>query len=411
LEAYSLLEVNQYIKRVLALNFEEPVWVECEINQVSNSRGNLYLQLIQKAEESDEILAKSSATIWYRQYLFIKKKLNELTESILSDGVKVKLKINIEFSERYGMNFNIIDIDPAFTFGQFEMNRQKIIDRLKSKELIDLNAEVPLPRVIQDIAVISSETAAGYQDFVSQLGENAYGYDFNINLYQAAMQGQKTEREVVDAIQAAKADKNDIIAIIRGGGSKLDLAAFDNYNIAFEIASSDLPVLTGIGHDIDMTVSDIVAHSVLKTPTAVADFIIEHNSLYESELMELMSAIEHDAQMLLSMKYQELLLMQEKIISGPSAKINYYSQDIDHLYQSMITNAEYTVLDTNKSLDNFEKLIQMSEPKNVMRRGYVLVHKSGKNIPRKENIKNAIEELQIEFYDGTINVTKVKDEK
>ena len=265
MEAYSLFEVNQYIKRVLALNFEEPIWVECEINQVSNSRGNLYLDLIEKSEDNDQIVAKSAATLWYRQFLFIKKKLDKLTDSILSEGVKVKLKVNIEFSERYGMSLNIIDIDPAFTFGQFELNRQKVIEQLRSKGLLDRNGQHKLPTVIKRVAVISSETAAGYQDFVNQILENAYDYHFDIDLFPAAMQGQKTEREVVDALRSAQEGNYDIIAIIRGGGSKLDLAAFDNYNIAFEIANCDIPVFTGIGHDIDQTVCDIVSNQFERT--------------------------------------------------------------------------------------------------------------------------------------------------
>ena len=406
MEAYSLFEVNQYIKRVLALNFEEPIWIECELNSVSNARGNLYLDLIEKDESSDDIIAKASATIWYRQFLFIKKKLNELTDSILSPGVKVKLKGNIVFSERYGLSFNIIDIDPAFTFGQFEMNRQKIIDKLKSKELIDLNATVPMPSVIQNIAVISSETAAGYQDFVSQLSENAYGYDFNINLYAAAMQGQKTEREVVDAIRSAKEDDNHIIAIIRGGGSKLDLSAFDNYNIAFEIATSPLPVLTGIGHDIDMTVSDIVAHEVLKTPTAVADYIIDHNSHFEGEILLLMQHIENETQQILDLKHQEILLMQEKLKSVPSLIVQQYYHDLETAHDQLIYQAQQHIRDRNKTLENYLQILELTKPQNVLKRGFALVKSEKKYISKQKDITKTDKELTIEFHDGKIQVLK-----
>lgn len=406
MEAYSLLEVNQYIKRVLALNFEEPIWVECELNSVSNSRGNLYLDLIEKDESSDDVVAKASATIWYRQFLFIKKKLKELTDSILSPGVKVKLKGNIVFSERYGLSFNVIDIDPAFTFGQFEMNRQKVIDKLKSKDLIEVNASVPLPSVIQNIAVISSATAAGYQDFVSQLSENAYGYDFNIKLYAAAMQGQKTEREVVAAIQAAKKDGNHIIAIIRGGGSKLDLSGFDNYNIAFEIATSPLPVLTGIGHDIDMTVSDIVSHTVLKTPTAVADYIIDHNSQFEGEILLMMQQIEHETQQILELKNQELMLMQEKLSSIPSLIVQQYRHDLNTAYDNILSQAEYMIKDHNRTLDNYTQMLEMTKPKNVMKRGFAMVKNDKAYVGKIKDIKKSDKDLTIEFYDGEIQVTK-----
>ena len=406
MEAYSLFEVNQYIKRVLALNFEEPIWIECELNSVSNSRGNLYLDLIEKDETSDDVIAKASATIWYRQFLFIKKKLKDLTDSILSPGVKVKLKGNIVFSERYGLSFNVIDIDPAFTFGQFEMNRQKIIDKLKSKELLEVNSTVEMPSVIQNIAVISSETAAGYQDFVSQLSENAYGYDFNINLYPAAMQGQKTEREVVAAMQAAKQDDNHIIAIIRGGGSKLDLSGFDNYNIAFEIATSPLPVLTGIGHDIDMSVSDIVANTVLKTPTAVADYIIDHNSHFEGEVLLMMQQIEHETQQILDLKHQEILLMQEKLSSIPALIVQQYRHDLDSAYDHILSQAEYTLKDHNRTLDNYTQILEMTLPENVLKRGFAMVKKDNKYIGKLKDIKKSDKDLTIEFYDGEIQVSK-----
>ena len=151
MEAFSLLEVNQYIKRVLALNFDEPFWVECELNQVSHSRGNVYLELIQKADKDNEILAKNSAQIWYRKYLFIKRKIGKLIDSVLSEGIMVKLKVVVNYSERYGLSLVVEDIDPAYTFGQFEMNRQKIIEKLKQKDLLDRNAEFALPTVVQNI--------------------------------------------------------------------------------------------------------------------------------------------------------------------------------------------------------------------------------------------------------------------
>lgn len=402
MEAYSLFEVNQYIKRVLALNFEEPIWVECEINQVSNSRGNLYLDLIEKSEDTDQIVAKSAATIWYRQYLFIKKKLNKLTESILTEGVKVKLKVNIEFSERYGMSLNILDIDPAFTFGQFELNRQKIIEQLRAKDLLDKNGMHRLPTVIQKIAVISSETAAGYQDFINQILENGYGYHFDIDLFQAAMQGQKTEREVVDALRSAQESNYDVIAIIRGGGSKLDLAGFDNYNIAFEIANCDIPVFTGIGHDIDQTVSDIVSNQVLKTPTAVANFILDHNVEFESEITYLLQLISQKTASILDDKKSDLARADEQLKSIPALILNSKKLQIEKLESDIFSKSIETVKSKLQSIDNIEKIIKVLEPKNVMKRGFSLVKQNGKYISRKNNLIKG--KISIEFFDGSVDL-------
>jgi len=404
LEAYSLFEVNQYIKRVLALNFEEPIWVECEINQVSNSRGNLYLDLIEKSEDNDQIVAKSAATLWYRQFLFIKKKLDKLTDSILAEGVKVKLKVNIEFSERYGMSLNIIDIDPAFTFGQFELNRQKVIEQLRSKGLLDRNGQHKLPTVIKRIAVISSETAAGYQDFVNQILENAYDYHFDIDLFPAAMQGQKTEREVVDALRSTQEGNYHIIAIIRGGGSKLDLAAFDNYNIAYEIANCDIPVFTGIGHDIDQTVCDIVSNQVLKTPSAVANFILDHNTRFESEIDYLLQLISQKTANILDDKKSELVRFEEQLKSSPSLILNSKKLNLEKLESDIFSKITDTLKSKAQSITNIEKIIEVLEPKNVMKRGFSLVKQNGKYISRKDKLKKDKSNISIEFYDGSVDL-------
>lgn len=400
MEAYSLFEVNQYIKRVLALNFEEPIWVECEINQVSNSRGNIYLELIEKSDDNDEIIAKTAATVWYRQFLFIKKKLNKLTDSILSPGVKVKLKVNITFSERYGMSFNVIDLDPSFTFGQFELNRQKVIEQLKSKNLLNKNAAIPIPTVIQRIAIISSETAAGYHDFINQIHENNNGYEFAIDLYQAAMQGPKTEREVVEALREVNKQDYDIVALIRGGGSKLDLSAFDNYNIAFEIANSPIPVFTGIGHEIDQTVCDLVANQVLKTPTAVAGFIIDHNLDFESEIHYYLQMISQKTLSILDNTKSNLARMEERITALPKNKLNELYLKLNYTDQKITSLVKEKINNKKLALINTEEIIALLEPKNILKRGFTLVKQDDKYITRKSDISSVRKSISLEFYDG-----------
>lgn len=403
MEAYSLYEVNQYIRRVLALNFEEPFWVECEINQVSNSRGNMYLDLIEKEENGLNIIAKSPATIWYKQFLFIKKKLGKLTSSILDSGIKVKLKVTVEYSERYGMSLNILDIDPSYTFGQFELNRQKIISQLQEKGLIDKNSELELPKVIQKIAVISSETAAGYQDFIQQIMHNGYGYDFGIDLYPAAMQGQNTEREVVNSIREASEYEYDVIAIIRGGGSKLDLSSFDNYNIAHTISQIDIPVVTGIGHDIDNTVTDIVAHTVLKTPTAVADFIIDHNVVFESEILHLSSIISQTISRELKEEYFLLERFQNQITHLPQKFINNEKTQLNST-EIHLNSAFSFVMNKHKwNLEKIEETLALLSPQNILKRGFSLIKQDNKYIRRKNEFKKS-GKTKIEFFDGDIEI-------
>jgi len=407
LEAFSLLEVNQYIKRVLALNFNEPFWVECELNQVSHSRGNVYLELIQKAEKGNEILAKSSAQIWYRKYLFIKRKIGKLMDSILSEGIMVKLKVVVNYSERYGLSLVVEDIDPSYTFGQFEMNRQKIIEKLKQKDILDNNAEFALPTVIQNIAVISSETAAGYQDFIQQLKENPYGYDYQIHLYQSAMQGQNTERDVVDALRQARKANHDVIAIIRGGGAKLDLASFDNYNIAFEIAASETPVITGIGHEIDQTVTDIVAHTVMKTPTAVADLFIEHNALFEGSLISLEGEIHSEVQLIFNQLRKELLMMENRVKTAPLSTVKIQRQILENM-EDTIENIGIQLLSKETlKLSAANDRLDLLNPKNVLHRGYAIVKQGDVFVTHKKAVKSKPEELELEFSDGSLKVKQI----
>ena len=407
MEAFTLLEVNQYVKRVLALNFEDAFWVECEINQVSQSKGNVYLELIQKAEDSNEILAKNSAQIWYRQHNFVRKKLGKLANAIISEGVKVKFKVNLNYSERYGLSLIVEDVDPAYTFGQFEMDRQKTIEQLNEKDLLDRNGEKPLPTVIQKVAVISSSTAAGFQDFMEQLNDNPYGYAYDVVLYNSAMQGQKTESEVTASLKEIAKGGYDIVVIVRGGGSKLDLSAFDNYNIAFEIAMSKVPVITGIGHDVDQTVADIVAHTVLKTPTAVADWLIAHNVDFESQLLYLEDQIISKAKALVIEHSERLEILSERLKQIPSTTLSLHAQLLTNMESVLESHSQTKLVESRLKLESAAEKLELLNPENVLERGYAIVRAGKRIIPDVASLKNRDSSLEINFRDGKIKVNKV----
>jgi exodeoxyribonuclease VII large subunit len=406
LEAYSLFEVNQYIKRVIALNFEEPIWVECEINQISQSRNNQYLELIEKEEDTDTILARSSATIWYRQYLFIKKKLGKLANEVLQPGIKVKLKVSVEFSERYGLSFNILDIDPAYTFGQFELNRQKIIERLEKENLIVRNRANSLPLAIKKVAVISSVTAAGYKDFSDELLENPYNYTFDIDLFSSAMQGQNTEREFLLAFDSIDTKIYDCICVIRGGGAKLDLAAFDNYKMAAAIARCPVPVLTGIGHEIDQSICDIVAHTSLKTPTAVAGFIIDYNAQFEAEIEFLLKEVADTVNYAINSSKQALASIQVSLSALPKTMVERKQLELDQCEERILLYAKTLIKEKQAQILHMEERLESMHPKNVLQRGYSLVRHDGNYIQRKAQWDAKAEKIEIEFFDGKIEIKK-----
>lgn len=409
--SYSLFELNEYIKRVIALNFTESIWVNAEVGQVKEVRGQVYMDLVQHSEEENQITAQVSAVIWYKQYLFIRKKLGELLPAIMADGSKILVKVKVEFHERYGMKLVIEDIDPAYTIGQMEMARQKIIENLKKAGVIEDNLSTLLPDVIQRVAVISSATAAGFIDFRQQLAENEFGYDIHIELYQAAMQGMNTEKDVciaLDQIEVLK-DEYDCVVLIRGGGSKLDLASFDNYNIGYKIATSSIPVITGIGHEIDSTVADIVSYTSLKTPTAVAAFIVDRNAQYESELSQAGLWITQLAKQNVESHKLRLEQMAQIIQLKPKETIKNNLLKIDQLASLLKQASKYSLKELNESVLHMEQLVRLADPASVLKRGYVIIKKDGKVTTSLKDIKLG-EEVSLEYHDGkaTAQITKTK---
>lgn len=408
MEAYSLFEVNQHIKQVLALNFQEPIWVECEIAQANETRGQVYLELIEKREDSDEILARCSAVIWFKQYLFIKKKLGDLLDTIIQDGVKVKIKVNIEFHEKFGLKLVIEDVDPSYSLGLFELARQKIIERLKKEELLDLNSQLQLPLAIQKIAVISSHQAAGFKDFSKQISNNIYGYDFKLELFASAMQGANTEREITAAIREISKSKEayDVIVITRGGGSKIDLSSFDNYNIAHAISQSKIPVLTGIGHEIDQTVTDIVAHSILKTPTAVANFIIDHNMNTESEFIALENSLVHIAETTISDIKFTLQEITQNLVNKPFQIIKDKSIELALLKNEMENMIKNVLHHKAAQLETVEEKLELLKPENILKKGFCLIAQGEKYIGKTTDL-NGKKAFEINFSDGQIEAKQV----
>ena len=406
MESYSLYEVNEYIKRVIALNFEDSVWIECEINQINEKRGNYYLQLIEKEEEKDVIKAQASAAIWYRNALFIKKKLGKLFDSILQAGVKVKLKCNIGFSERYGMNYVIEDVDVNYTMGQMEIQRQKIIERLKEEKLLNLNHQKSLPSVLQRIAVVSSEKAAGFADFMEQLNDNSYDYAFEIALFDSSMQGQNMETEVTNSIREINETykEYDCVVIIRGGGSKLDLSGFDNFNIAAHIAKCKLPVITGIGHEIDQTVSDLTANLSLKTPTAVAGYLIEQNLHYETTMIQLAQEINGYIQNIFDQDSLTLDTIQERLyfkVKDRFSSEHVSLQSIERMTQNAV--AQKFRMHHSK-LDAVGGILKAVHPDNILKRGFSYVmNEVDKHITNKKTAEKE-SNLVIHFKDGKLKV-------
>lgn len=291
----TLFRLNQWIQEALKSAIPTSVWVIAEISELKENRsGHCYLELIEK--EEDEIIARARATIWSYTYRILKPYFETSTGQAFGHGIKVLVQVSVEFHPAYGLSLNIKDIDPAYTIGDMALHRKEIIDRLKAEGVFDMNRELALPLVPQKIAVISSKTAAGYQDFINQLENNPSGIKFYTHLFEAYMQGSETVPSIIAALDRIFENEEffDAVAIIRGGGATADLSSFDNYELAFHITQFPIPVVTGIGHEKDDTIIDMVAHTRMKTPTAVAEFFIsgaqrfyEHLIALEEQLVQL----------------------------------------------------------------------------------------------------------------------------
>lgn len=309
MEQLTLSELNALIKESLEIAFPEQLWVIAEIGELKvNRAGHCYIELVEKDEASDKILARSRATIWSWQFRFIQPYFETTTGQSLQAGLKVLVAISVEFHEVYGMSLNIKDIDPNYTLGDMARKRQEVINRLTDEGVFDMNKEIPLTDIPSRVAIISSPTAAGYEDFMNQLQNNEEGYVFYTKLFEATMQGTEATRSIIMALDQIYQveDFFNCVVIIRGGGSQLDLSCFDDYDLALNITQFPIPVLTGIGHEKDESIADMVAHTRLKTPTAVAEFLISKFDEVAEEIAELENAFFNETQALLNREQTRL---------------------------------------------------------------------------------------------------------
>ena len=403
INSLSLSELNEVLKVSIKSAFLDVVWVRAEISELHENRnGHCYLELIEKSPENDAIVAKQKATIWKNTYNLLKPYFEESTGMTLAVGMKVLLAVEPTFHSVYGLSLEVCDIDPAFTVGDMAMRRAEIIRRLTDEGVVDMNKELEMPIVPQRIAVISSATAAGFGDFCDQLQGNRFGYHFYVKLFAAIMQGERTEQSVIAALDQINdhIELFDAVAIIRGGGATSDLAAFDNYNMALHCAQFPLPVISGIGHQRDDSIVDLVAHTRVKTPTAAAEFLIDCVRQYDdrienaanevSELVgEIMSENEQKLQRCVSRlsSARQQILRQENALSGIVFRLDKSSKN--------------AISSAKNALSLIEKSLELSDPKTLLNRGYTLTTKNGKIVKSATELKTG-ETIETHFADGTI---------
>ncbi|MBQ8694635.1 MAG: exodeoxyribonuclease VII large subunit, partial [Bacteroidaceae bacterium] len=291
-EPLTLQGLNSMVRAAVSEALPSRYWVTGELSEVrETTAGHCYIELVQRDEATGEIVAKARGTIWARIYSLLRPCFLEETGQPFAMGLKVLLQVTVGFHELYGYALDVCNIDPTYTVGEMARRRQMIIKQLTDEGVIDLNKELPFPLLPQRIAVISSPTAAGYGDFCDQLLGNRYGFVFYPHLFPSPMQGNGVEQGIIAALDriAADIDMWDVVIIIRGGGATSELSCFDTYDLANNCAQFPLPIITGIGHQRDESVLDIVAHTRAKTPTAAAELLIHamlEQSIFVGNMMQ-----------------------------------------------------------------------------------------------------------------------------
>lgn len=383
-EKLTLLDLQEKIKRGIEGAVPGAVWVTAEIGELNNHySGHCYLDLIDYKEGGRGVAAKARGVIWSNVWRMLKPYFETISGVRLEKGLHVLLKAQVSFSPVYGLSLNILDIDPSFTVGELELRRQKTIERLKGDGCMEMNPSLQLPALPRRIAVVSAETAAGYRDFMKQLHQNENGFRFCTELFAAQMQGDDAPQSIISALEriAERSDEFDVAIIIRGGGAAMDLVCFDDYNLALNIAQFPLPVITGIGHDHDFHIADMVAHTWLKTPTAVADFFV--GIFVEQE--------------------QYIMYLFQRISLTLSQKISAERQKLALLHNSVVQGAANLVSNGRRALEMLQLRINAADPAKILGNGFAIVAVDGKRAS-VEDIREGCR-VRMVLADGTVEFT------
>jgi len=418
-QTLSLLELNQLLAEVIDVGMPREYWVEAEISELREVRGHCYIDLIEKAEGTNTPVARASAKCWANTWSTVGPLFEKVTGQRLHAGMKVLMLVGANFHPAYGFSWIISDIDPTYTLGDMARKRQAIIDQLKREGVFDMQKELEMPLFCQHIAVISSANAAGYGDFVNQLESNVYGFKFHTQLFPATMQGEGVEQSIISALekiytttlQLPRGGEQetalwggvegvfDCVVIIRGGGATSDLSGFDTLALAENVAQFPLPVITGIGHERDESILDMVSHTRVKTPTAAAAFLIDNlkrvwdfledaqNSLaanarqrMEAEQMRLVRASEKISPLFSLVKEREerrLDRMMQKIIAAAQQGVSNNKHKIDIIEGNMQPLAMRLMTEQKHRLQMLEQRAQALDPALLLKRGYSITTHNG----------------------------------
>ena len=432
-QGMTLYELNGLVRETLELTLNDEYWVQAEIAELRVNR-HCHMELVQKEARGNGIVAKARAQVWANRWTFIKPMFEQMTGQTLASGMQVLLKVEVTFHELYGYSLNVTGIDPTYTLGDIARHRQEILRKLAEEGIDTMNKELPLPRLLQRIAVISSASAAGYGDFCNQLNNNQRGLAFRTELFQAVMQGNEVENSVVDALNriAARLDEWDVVVIIRGGGATSDLQGFDSLLLAENVAQFPLPIITGIGHERDDTVIDLIAHTRVKTPTAAAEFLIHHQE-QELDTLEDLSArlTDHISQLLydettrLKMLAGKIPMLFSTVKAREEVRLHRLSasmanSSVQHLEQAKgrveLMNQQLSLYTSAllqgemKRIELMESKLQSAHPNRILQLGFSITRVGGKALKDVDEVKEG-DEIETTLASGTFKSTIIWKQK
>ena len=381
----TLFELNNLIKSKLETHLAPNYWVIAEISELRlNQKGHCYMELVEK--ENNFIQAKIRANIWSYTYRTLSSQFEQATSTSLKPGIKVLFNLSVNFHEVYGLSLTVNDIDPNYTIGERSRLKEETIQRLQKEDLIDKNKQLELPLVPQKIAIISSESAAGYGDFMNQLNNNNRFYHFQTKLFQAMMQGNEAVVSIRTSLKEIYESEIsfDAVVIIRGGGAQADLDCFDTYELARAISLFPLPVLTGIGHERDQTVADSVAHTSLKTPTAVAEFLISGMGRFDDLLHEYLYKIEKVCEAKLIIEQQHLQYLSNQIRQSAQQILTTDNHQLEQKSLTLRYVSKRYLERQQAQITTLDKQLNLIDPATILNRGYSITLKNGKSVVNQQ---------------------------
>ena len=433
----TLYELNCLVREVIECEMPNEYWVEAELSECRESRGHCYMELIQKDEQNTTPIAKASAKCWASKWMIVRPYFERTTGQQLHAGMKVLLKVYPQFHEAYGFSWIVTDIDPTYTLGDMARRRQEIIRQLKEEGIFDLQKDLHLPLFCQRIAVISSQTAAGYGDFCNQLSDNPYGFKFQTRLFPAIMQGEGVEQSIIAALERIFSEYSDFsdysentvppfdcVVIIRGGGATSDMSGFDTLALVENVANFPLPIITGIGHDRDESILDMVSHTRVKTPTAAAALLIDHLKMVHDAINNAQESITRFTRQKLSTLNSQLSTLQEMLPKLFTIVKTRQEACIESLYMRILSCVRETVISSLGKVSAFEtrlpiltdrrlmtekhRLQLMEEkaknldPTRLLQRGYSITTKNGKVVRYVEELQIG-DDLETHLANGTVH--------